>query len=932
VQEYSTSFVGREPEIALLRGMLDDADSGAGGVAVVSGEAGIGKSRLVSEAATSARDRGHRVLAGYFPAIESAALDGLQQLFNQASDDEIAALDSATVQDLGPLLPTRLRDGAGGAAMPDRSSLVRGAEQLLRNLAAKQPLFVIVEDIHWADPSTILLLDALARRLRNSPVNIVVTARNPGTETVGPHRTWLAELGRIPGAHLVHLAGLSTVALAKMFTPLFGRTVSKERVHEIAERTLGNPLYALELARSLDGGTTGIPVQLRDLLTLNLDVLPTDTKHVVTVCALAVTEIGHRLLETVSGLSGDQLDEALAPALAAHVLIPKTEPRRYQIRHPLLADAITEATPGQQASRIHAAFAQAIDADASLTFGLPAAEMAHHWMRSGDIERAFGASLGAAQAAAATNAHTASLAHVQRAIELAKRMPDLVSTPSSTLGDLYGQAAFTAELLGRNREAVELARAALAAPETSELQAGERHLLLAELLRRGYHPPEEAHRLVDRAEEFIPADATASIARLEVARCWHWDTEPETSVEHGRRAVALAETLGNPVLLSQALVQTGGAVLVSGNVDEGLDLALRGRAVAEQAGFRVGVLTSHLPISAMLAIAGRPSAGADDALAGLARTRDTGDDLLLREGIAGFAASGLFLSGRWDEALDVAVESGGDGRYSTTLHLAQARITAFLGRPDEVREALASVAEFAGASDPSHVAVTSWLALLEGNAKQCHRMAWRMFEGDGPLRADLNNELAFLAAAGAVAAGHRSAAQRALGRLRESPKGMVELTPWALSAHAEVASLLGDSAVEWREALHAWEATGGWHHMRVYSACRLAESSPGGDVAEILTVAIDVARELGSGVLEERVHAAALKNAVVLPAPGTDSARLTPRESEVLELLAAGHSNRAIGQALGISEKTSSVHVSNLMRKLGVASRTEAAVRAVRGR
>jgi len=385
-------------------------------------------------------------------------------------------------------------------------------------------------------------------------------------------------------------------------------------------------------------------------------------------------------------------------------------------------------------------------------------------------------------------------------------------------------------------------------------------------------------------------------------------------------------------LLSQALVQTGGALVVLGDAEEGLSLALRGRAVAEEAGFRVGVLTSHLPISAMLAVSGQPSAGADDALTGLARTRDTGDDLLLREGIAGFAVSGLFLSGRWDEALDVVAESGGDGRYSTTLPLAQARIAAFSGHRDEASIALASVADVAGASDPGHAAVSGWLALLAGDVKRCHRVASRAFEGEGPHRADLINELAFLSVAGAVAAGSASAAQRGVARLVDGPRGMVELLPWALSTRAEAVSLEGDATTLWQGALEAWESTGGWPHMRVYSACRLAESLPSGQGAEVLDEAIGIARELGASALEELVHAAALRNSVVLPGPGTASARLTPREQEVLELLAAGHSNRVIGQSLGISEKTSSVHVSNLLRKLGVTSRTEAAVIAVRGR
>lgn len=928
---YSATFVGRVEELSILDGMLDSADRGSGGIVIISGESGIGKSSLVAEAARRARARKHRVLAGFFPAIENVTLDGLVQVFEQLTEVELGELTPATVQDLGPLVPARNRSAMRVPPIEDRAAIVRAAALTLQVIASKEPLFIIIEDVHWADPSALHLLDALARRVSNSPVVFAVTARIPGFGDNEHNRSLLVELGRTPGAHRIELSGLSRQLLSEMLARSVSKSVPEDVVSEIAEHTQGNPLFALELARSRVRGDMRVPAHLRELLTVGLDALPEATRELVVICALAGGRTHHDLLERVSELPADALDAALVPALNAQLLLSVPERSSYVVRHPLLAEAISETVPQRSSEVIHAALARAIDAEPHLAGASPAAAVAHHWMRSGNQTRAFHASVAAAGEAAMTNAHTAAFAHLERAISLASRLPSDETAGGTGIGGLYGQAAFTAELLGRNKQAVHLAREALALPAASDPELGERHLLLVELLRRGYHPRHEADRALERASQLIPVAAKRSYARVQLAGCWHWDTEPEMALDHGLRTISLAEELKDPILLCQALVQTGGAKLVLGDTEGGLRVALQGRSVAEEAGFRVGVLTSHVPIPAMLTLAGRPASGADDALVGLDRTRDTGDDAHLREAIAGYAVWGLFLSGRWDEAHDVAVENRGDGRFSTLISLSHARIATFRGDTDDAGKSLKEIAEISGVAHPGYAVAAAWHALLDGDPRHCYQVATRALEDAGLDRADEVNELVFLAISGASLAGHQTSADRARERLLVDPGGIAAATPWALSARAAAEST-AESSKLWREALDAWDAVEGWPHIRVYVACRLADCLSDGAGVELLHGALEMARYLGADVLEGLVRATALRTSNPLPGASGTSEHLTPREREVLEMLADGQSNRAIGQSLGISEKTSSVHVSNLLRKLGVGSRTEAAVIAVRGR
>lgn len=931
-----TSFVGREPETALLGEVLDAAESGDGALVIITGEAGIGKSALADEFARQAARRGHRALRGNCLPIDGVALDGLAHAFDRLTDADLTRIDASVLEQLGPLRPGRLSSATAGAGRPpgaNRVAMIRAAEEVLRHFATDSPVAVILEDMHWADTSTIEVLDALARRLRDCAVTFVATVRVPSLRR-NDDNSRLRELARIPGAHVLELTGLSAQHLAEVMRELLHRAPSRAVVDDVSERSLGNPLYARELAKSIARGDGGTSRQLRELFESTLDALPEKTRTLVRLCAFVGSPATPQLLARVADVPVEVVIERLEPARALDVVVWDPAANTFDVRHPLLSDAIIETAPAAHAHRAHSSIARALEQDPSLAGRSPAATIAHHWARSGDLDNALRASLDAAAEASAAESHSATLEHLERAIELWPRAADPEGRLGVSLGTVLCRAALPSELIGQNRHAVDLVRRAVSLNPAPTSELGDQYLLLAELLRRGYHSAFDADHALNRARALLTDAPPQLEARILIARSWHWDTDPAAAVVHGQRAIAIAEEERLAPLLSQALVQTGCARAMLGEVDAGIELALRGRSVADEAGFRIGSLTSHLPISAMLTHVGRPHDAVDEALAGLARTQDTGDEVVFRDALPGFAVSALLAAGRWDDARDVAVESSGDGRYSAVLPLSHAKLSALSGRWADAEAALASASELGAGHDPAHAIAASWLALLRGAPAVAERRATHALERREQRTAAATNELVFLAIAGRSAARAPLSPERAsalLENLRTDHPGVAVLTPWSLSARAEAAA--GDSIALWRQAHDAWQNVDGGHHMRIIAACRLADALGASSEAHaLLDAALAQSQALDSPPLEQLTRATALRTSAPLAATGAATgARLTPREREVLALLATGRSNRLIGQRLGMSEKTASVHVSNLLRKLGVTSRTEAAVIAARG-
>ena len=394
----SPVLVGRAAEMAALEGAFEMVRQGGPVAVLIGGEAGVGKTRLISEFAASARMAGARVLIG--GCLELGA-DGLpfgpftamlRDLVREIGADEIIGMlpgSSRAIRELARLLPELAGEPADGslagagsgtaggdgavAAGPlatgeARARLFEEFLTLLERLAEQRPLVLVVEDAHWADRSSrdlIAFLIGYQRSLHN--VLIVVTYRSDELHRTHPLRPLLAELARIDWVERTELPRLSRSQAEELAAALLGRSPDRELTDDLYERAEGNPLFTEELL-ACDTGCAGIPDSLADLLQQAVRRLPEDTQEVLRIASAGSGSISHALLAKVSGHTEDELIAVIRPAVTANVLVT-TADDGYAFRHALIREAVHEdLLPGEHSS-VHTRFALAIDADPALVSG-----------------------------------------------------------------------------------------------------------------------------------------------------------------------------------------------------------------------------------------------------------------------------------------------------------------------------------------------------------------------------------------------------------------------------------------------------------------------------------------------------------------------------------------------------------------------------------
>ncbi|MGH3264751.1 MAG: ATP-binding protein, partial [Trebonia sp.] len=249
------ALVGRDAELARLRGLLDDAASGQAVTALVGGDAGVGKSRLVSELMTMASGRGFTVLCGQCAEIgDSVPYMPFADALRTAPPRIEQAVKSR------PVLARLLPDGGEPMQGTDPFGLARqqmfGAVLgMLAELAAACPVLLVLEDLHWADASTRNLVTFLARMLRHERVAVVGTYRTDDLDRLHPLGAVVAELGRLPSVTMIELGPLAATALAEHLASLPNgpSRLSVAQLGSVVERAEGNAYYAEELLAAASG-------------------------------------------------------------------------------------------------------------------------------------------------------------------------------------------------------------------------------------------------------------------------------------------------------------------------------------------------------------------------------------------------------------------------------------------------------------------------------------------------------------------------------------------------------------------------------------------------------------------------------------------------------------------------------------------------------
>jgi DNA-binding CsgD family transcriptional regulator len=977
-------FVGRTQELARLRELLARATDGQSLVALVGGEAGVGKTRLAEQLAAAAQEQGVRVLAGgCVPLSEEGlplapvtqALGGLADL----DPAELAAVAGPARRELGRLLPELA--GSGEVAV-DAGAAAAGAGQgrlfelllgVVQRLAARAPLLWVMEDLHWADRSTRDLVAFLATALRSGRVLVVGTFRSDELDRRHPLRGLLGELARNRRTRRLELPRFTRPEVAEQLAGLLGTDPPGRLVDEVYARSGGNPFFAEELLLAGAGDAAGagaLPLSLREVLLTRVVRLGDRTQQLLRVAAAAGPGVTQPLLAAVTGMGEVELLEGLREAVDQQLLLLEPGGDGYLFRHALVAEAVYgELLPGERV-RLHTALAAAVEGglEAGDAPATQAARLAYHWSAAGDQPRALSAGVEAAAAAEGVYAFAEAQLQLERVLGLWDRVPDAAERAGMdrvSLRARCGEAAYAAGDLAR---AAELVRQALALVDAARQpqRAGLLHEQLARCLRTLADPDalgeqQQAVRLVSPQPSAERARVLGSLAQ-QLVRVDRF----EEARGLAEQAVAIAEQVGARAEEATARTALGSALGYLGDADAGLAELAAARRLAMQADDVIVVLRAAANHSDRLLTAGRLEQAATVALDGIGEARRLGMARSYGPILAANATEALVALGRWDQAERVSregLETSPSGPAYIALPLARAALELGRGDLDAAEARLRTVRRLLPAPIPEAqragplFAGLAELALWRGDLEQAKQL---IAEAVSLVAANLRYAApiytlgvrveADLAELARARHPHQPAPDDAtatalLDRLGQAAQGSAaasvpELAAWHVLGLAERTRQDGPSdPAAWAAAAVAWERLGQPYRV-AYAGFRQAEAllAATGDreaAAVVLGRAAALTGRLGARPLEGEVQALARRTRLDL-APQTPAAAagvsapaaqlgLTPREAEVLALVAAGRSNRQIAQALFISPKTASAHVSNILAKLGVAGRVEAA-------
>jgi predicted ATPase/DNA-binding CsgD family transcriptional regulator len=964
----SPVFVGRGTELSSLIAGLEAAVAGEPVVVLVGGEAGVGKTRLVEEAAARAHADGARVLTGSCIEIGGEGLplgpvvDVLRSLTRQMRGDELEEVLGPARIELARLLP-ELDPHTQATVAPGAEGNARVLELVfgvIQRLAVDRPLMLVIEDLHWADRSTLDLVALLVRALREARVLLAITFRSDELQRGHPLRPLVTGWERVRSVRRVELQRFTRDEVATQLESILGERPTRAMLDLLYERSEGNAFLIEEILAALQAGAgpQELPATLRDVLLARAEQLPPQTLRLLRIAAAAGRSVPDRLLARVADLDDAELDAALREAVEHHLLVIDESGQGYRFRHALTRDAIYSDALPRERVRIHAAYAEALSVDPALAGadGSAAAALAMHWSAAHDLPRALAAYVEAGRLAAAY-APAEALRHLEQALELWPSVPDASERCGIDLVDTLRLAGLTASAAGEPERALALFDEGLA--ELGTASDPERLALMLEarsqpllLLARA----DEARTVLERAASLLPAhpptvaraSVLASLARMSAV----FNGDYETCEEVSEEALRAARAAGAREQEANAQIMLGVARCYLGEHEAGIASLQAGRQLAEAIGADATALRAHLNLSDALVLLGRYVEADELAERGLQLAQHIG---LARHVYGMFLivnrTQALIRLGRWTEAerlVSGAIENAGSGAVAGVPRVLRAFIAARAGRYEAAIEDLdaASRAPGWGAGENTMlVALTrTELARLRGDVEAARELVGEPREVDARAGSETHRWPRIWLALRIEAEAPAAAADR-VSALTEAAATLPATTPpsraYRALAAAEHARVTGAPA-RWSEAIDACREDGDLY-LIAYALLRSAEADVAAGARELAVAALEeaagVAERLGATPLLEEAQSLArrarLKVATGQPADQDVSAEvepfgLTPREREVLALLAAGRSNPQIAEALFISRKTASVHVSNIISKLNVSSRGEAAALAHR--
>ncbi len=981
----TTPFVGRAGELAALTADLDAAVGGRGGVVLVAGEPGIGKTRLAEELAARATARGAVVLWGrcwegagapsFWPWVQVVRGYVQVQADDPASLRHDLGAGAADIAQLVPAVHDCIPDLPAPPPLEPEAARFRLFDSLagfLRTAAARRPLLVVLDDLHWADVPSLALLRFMSRELEGTGPLVVGSYRQSEVGQGHPLLAAVADLTR-GQHHWLLLGGLGQRDVASFVALVAGAEPSEELAAEVYRQTDGNPFFVTEVVRllasqgRLDPAARGaavleggLPEGVRAVVAERLGRLSDDCRRILEVAAVVGRDFELRVLQPASGLDAERLLVLLEEAEAARVVgaVPGGL-SRWRFAHALVREVLYEGLLAARRVRLHGLVGEALEAVYAAEPGPHLAELAHHL-----AEAAPGSEETAARA-------------VQMATLAGRRALEVLAWEDAA--ELFERALAALELTERpgSQQRCELLLAVgEARMATSDVSAARTAYQQAGDLARRIGSPEALARaglglgleftsgIVDQVQVGLLEEALAALGEADsplrarvlagLARALVSTPQVERRLALSEDAVRMARRLGDPATLAAALF--------------GRHLAIWGSERAEVAGERLAIATEAVGLAEQIgdramALRGRglrridllelgDLAGYDADLAAAERTAEELRQLRYRWQLPLAHATRALLAGRFTQAEELMEQGLAAGRRAGDQAAGNyyigviATLRFMQGRFGELIE----LTRDAATRFPAMVAFRTGLAaaLAEaGRAGQARAEVERLAAGD-LAAVPRDPAWSFSLATLAVACYHLGEAETAVklyGLLepyadRNIVTGRVGAICLGPAAYflglLDLTRGLPEQAL--RRFQHAAALADRMQGRPMVAMSRegqaralLALDRPGDrqQAAALLDEVVATAQELGICGLGERAGTLRAPAPAAPPAPAWP-AGLTDREVEVLRLIAAGRSNRAIAQALFISPNTVLHHVSSIFAKLGVANRAAAAAYATR--
>ncbi len=957
--------MGRGEELALLREAWHRADSGLPTVAVVEGEAGIGKTRLVRELANEigaaddtcliATGHGVDLTVGAIPYGLAASL--FQDLAMEVGEESLESLLGARAPALAPLLGGSPSTSDG--AVLDRLAMFGAVQHLLAALSRERLVCLFLEDLHWADASSLDLVVFLARTARRGRLLVVATVRAvAGLDAAVAHQ--VANLTRSSAAVTMVLSPLGPDDIAAQARDaLNGTRASGDLMRQVVSLSDGIPLYVEEILAATVGngiapsGTAKLPATLAVSLTARVEGLSPAGTAVLQAASVEERPFRVTRLIDVTGQSRQELDAALTEATAAGVLDELT-PGRYRFHHALLRRAVSDSLPAPTRTSWHRRWAEVLDADVEddrhpSQFGLVSA-VAHHWYLAAEPDHAFESALRAARAAAMLHAPQERAVHLRRALDLWDRtaLPDeTAGMDRNTLVALLAEALADADEYELRRDLIDQEERRNTHPtQVEQLWYRYERWNTSFILGEPAPFPLEPHDLPIVAEELASQPPTRMLFEVFAALFGHADALGLEVARYADLAEHTAGEIEHDGGLAMVLLLRSDFENCRHHYEDAAELARQVIETAERQPKEYYGAARELALALW-------------ALGRYVEAAELGDQFLAKIG------SPLAAPWWWSRLVTITAETHrllGDYARVHELYLslpdlsplasaagaaARARVSAVCG---DFELAASLAAESSKGTPPigtegsslDWTGLPAWamatLALERGTYGEARAVLRPILEADN------------LTHQGNLIWGYVLTAARALGgpvteeevsRVRRAAASLSHAGPvghaWAteVDAHLAVAegadpvALFGEAAKAWGRLSVPYDEA--WCRLSLADAVLARDIGTASErhavASSELGRAWALADRIGARPLADRVQALAGRARVDLPGhrPRTSGAILTDREAEVLQLVVRGATNDQIGTALFMSPRTASVHVSHILAKLGAANRTEVA-------